>query len=65
VVAEHQAMVSSMVAKTITGDYSMDDFDAQLKEWEKKFVFMDDTWTKIVTENKAKLKSYGVTSVDW
>ncbi len=63
--AEQIAMISSIIAKTITGEYSLDQYDAQAQEWVKKYGFVDDYWTKYIQDNKAKLLNYGVVSVNW
>ncbi len=63
--AESIALISAIIAKTIMGEYSMDDFDAQVKAYTDKYGFVDDYWTKYIAENKAKLKGFGAVSVDW
>lgn len=65
VTTESRALISAIIAKTIMGEFSMEDFDAQVKLWTDKYGFQDDLWTKAINENKDMLRKAGVKSVDW
>lgn len=58
--AEAGAATAQILAKTIMGEMSMDDFEAAVKDWKQKYGFMLDTQNKWIVDNKDKLKSRGV-----
>jgi hypothetical protein len=57
---EADAAIAQMMAKTISGEATMDDFDAMLKDWKQKYGFMTEMQTKWINDNSAALKSKGV-----
>ena len=61
---EADAAIAQMLAKTISGESSMDDFDAMLKDWKQKYGFMTEMQTKWINDNKAVLKGKGVKVLD-
>lgn len=62
---EMSALTSAIVSKTIIGEYSLEDWDSQVKAFKDKYGFVDDTWTKLITEKKADLIKFGAVSVNW
>jgi hypothetical protein len=62
---EAEAMIAQILAKTISGAISMDDYDNMVKEWTQKYGFMDDLRTKWLQAHKDELRAKGVKQVDW
>jgi putative aldouronate transport system substrate-binding protein len=62
--AEARALASQIMAKTITGEFSLEDWDAGVKEWKQKYDWMLETQNKWIADNKAVLKSKGVKLFD-
>jgi len=58
--AEAGAASAQILAKTIMGEMSMDDYDAAVKDWKQKFGPTLDTQNKWIGDNKDKLRSKGV-----
>jgi len=63
--AEQTAFISAAVAKTIMGELSMEDWDKQVADYMSQYGFVDDTWTKLINENKQNLLNWGCTQVNW
>lgn len=61
---EADAAIAQLLAKTISGEATMDDFDAMLKDWKQKYGFMTEMQTKWINDNKAVLKGKGVKVLD-
>ena len=56
---EARAEISSILAKTISGEASMDEFDGMIRDYKSKYGFMDEMRTKWINEHKAEMQSNG------
>lgn len=56
---EAQAEISSILAKVISGESSMEDFDAMIVDYKRKYGFFDEVRTKWVNENKDTMIAKG------
>jgi putative aldouronate transport system substrate-binding protein len=61
---EADAAIAQLLAKVITGEASLDDYDVMLKDWQQKYGFMAEMQTKWINDNKDKLKAKGVKMLD-
>jgi hypothetical protein len=62
--AEAVAATSQILAKTISGEMSLEGYDAAVKDWKQKYDFMLETQNKWISEHKAELKAKGVKIFD-
>jgi ABC-type glycerol-3-phosphate transport system substrate-binding protein len=58
--AESDAAIAEMVAKYISGDFTLDQYNAAVKAWKEKYDFMLVTQNKWIQDNKAALVAKGV-----
>jgi hypothetical protein len=59
------AAESAILAKAITGEYSMVDFDNAVAEFKKNYGYFDETYTKYLTENKQAMLADGSKEAAW
>lgn len=57
--AEFDKFTAEATVNAITGQISMEQFDQLVEEYKTRYGFVDEAWTKLVTENKDFLLSVG------
>ena len=57
--AEALALSAQIVAKTITGEMSLEDYDAAVKDWKQKYDFMLETQNKWISRQQGRPQDQG------
>jgi ABC-type glycerol-3-phosphate transport system substrate-binding protein len=59
------ATISQILAKTISGEASMEDYDAMIGKYRETYGFIDDLRTTWIQENKASMTAMGWKGAGW
>ena len=62
---EALAAESTILARTITGEYTMAQFDAAVAEFKRNYGYFDELYTEYIRDNKADLIRIGGLEADW
>ncbi len=62
---ESYDFISAVTAKVIMGQMTMEDFDKSVDEYKTKYGFIDESYTKYISEHKDQLRAAGCKEVDW